>query len=54
MQQACCDGVLRSPDGLRGTTERWETNETYITKPVGEAKAAGTAIFSTPQHRQHC
>jgi len=52
MQQACCDGVLRSPEGLRGTTEKWGTTETYVTKPDGEAKAAGTAILSTTQ-QQH-
>jgi len=52
MQQACCDGVLRSPEGLRGTTEKWETTETYVTKPDGEAKAAGKAIFSSTQQQQ--
>jgi len=38
--QACCEGVSRSAEGLKGTVGKWEGIDTYITAPKEETKAA--------------
>jgi len=45
LTQACCEGVSRSPEGLKGTTAKWEGIDTYTTAPSGETKAAVIVVY---------
>jgi carboxymethylenebutenolidase len=48
IDQECCCGVVRSPDGLKGEVSQWElegeTYEQYTTKPTTNANGAAVVV----------